>query len=121
MPLQSRHSLPAESTESKNTRAAVRYPVETPVVFGWIDKGGHAQEGRGNTLNISPHGLRVTAMIKPPRGASVSVKIFFPLLTGESRSLRVEADGMVLRVDRGGTFSAGSFSVQTRRMVLCAS
>jgi PilZ domain len=101
-------------------RANVRYPVQVPVIFGWIDNSGRARGGKGSTRDISPTGIHVTTAVNPPCGVSVDMKIYLPPTTGDSRGL-VEAKGVVLRIDRGGRSGASGFSIQTTRMALCAS
>jgi hypothetical protein len=96
---------------TKHIRRAVRYALETEVVFGWSDNDGLSRESRGFTRDISPRGAYVIATHCPPLGASVAMSFYLPILTGGSQTVQVQAQSRVLRVDSRGAGGCSGFSV----------
>lgn len=80
-------------------RKALRYVLQTSVVFSWIDRDGITQKGRGYTRDISTRGAYVNCSGCPPQGTSIAMSIYIPLLMGEGRFLRIQTEGCVLRVE----------------------
>lgn len=87
--------------ESNERRVALRYALRARVVFAWDDAGGARHESRGHTRDVGQKGAFVVAEDCPARGASVSLSIFLPVMGTESRVLRLEVAGRVLRSGKG--------------------
>jgi hypothetical protein len=104
----------------KELRSTFRYALRAKVVFTWLDGLGHPHYGRGCTCDISPRGIYVIASGGPPTGTSVDISIYLPALLDESRLIRMEAEGLVVRVEPGEAESSMGFSIQSQRMALCA-
>ena len=79
-------------------RNAVRYQLQIPAVFRWINDAGVSREGRGVTRDISDFGTYVYSSTIPPLSAEVNIEITRagesgakrPLLTGRMKVMRVE-------------------------------
>jgi hypothetical protein len=81
----------------------MRFPMDAPVVFWWKDAIGKRQQGEGRTYDVSELGAFVLASLCPPAGAQVSVKIAIGAVPDVARSLRMQVEGRVLRVEQVGT------------------
>lgn len=101
-----------------NTRIAVRYSLSARAIFTWRDSFGNLQESRGVTRNISPKGAYILAPKCPASGSPLSISIFLPPLGGETRTLCMESEGRVVRVEAVGEGSVG-FAVSSHRVNLC--
>lgn len=100
----------APACEAKQ-RSAVRYALELPVVFRWMERG-QARESHGRTRDISVRGAFVLSRECPPCGARVAVKMNFPA-TLRGRAGWLEAEGLVLRVERQTFAGAVGFVVES--------
>jgi hypothetical protein len=78
----------------------MRFPMDAPVVFWWKDAIGKRQQGEGRTYDVSELGAFVLASLCPPAGAQVSVKISIGAVPDVARSLRMQVEGQVLRVEQ---------------------
>lgn len=83
----------------EETRKGIRFPLEAPVVFWWVDSG-ITKRGEGRTRDISERGAFVLASTCPPRGTQTGFKIFLPALPGSEQKTTLEAEGQVLRVEQ---------------------
>lgn len=102
-------------------RATVRYSLRAKVVFTWCDSQGTAREEQGYTRNISQRGAYVIAARSPGKGDRVMLSFFLPALAGESRELRIDAAGKVLRVETATEREAPmGFAVSNESINLCA-
>lgn len=81
----------------------MRFPMDARVVFWWKDAIGKRQQGEGRTYDVSELGAFVLASLCPPAGAQVSVKISIEAVPDVARSLRMQVEGRVLRVEQVGT------------------
>jgi len=81
-------------------RKAMRFPLDVPVVFWWIDATGVYQLGEGRSYDVSESGVFVCARACPPAGAQVGLKIPIPEIFDAPRALRMEVAGRVLRVEQ---------------------
>jgi hypothetical protein len=97
----------------------MRYPVEARVSFSWNDGDGNQCHGEGTSRDISETGTFVLAPACPPVGAKVELGIFFVALPNPTRTLHMELEGQVLRVEQtpGGSGDIG-FAVLTQDVVL---
>jgi len=103
----------------RDARRAVRYTLETQVVFSWSDIDGFSRESHGCTRDVSPKGAYIIAARCPPLGASLAMSFYLPTLTGESQTIQVRAQSRVLRIDSGGAGQCAGFSVENVRATLC--
>jgi hypothetical protein len=102
-----------------DARRAVRYTLETQVIFSWSDTDGSSRESRGRTRDISPKGAYIIAASCPPLGASLAMSFYLPTLTGGSQTIQVRAQSRVLRIDSSGAGQCAGFSVENVRATLC--
>lgn len=93
-------------------RTVVRYPLEIPVVFRWIEQG-LIRESEGRTRDVSVRGAFVLADDCPPCRARVEIKMSFPAGSHRERVGWVEAKGSVLRVEPEWYSGAGGFAVES--------
>jgi hypothetical protein len=91
-------------------RSAVRYPLEVPVVFRWMERG-QARESQGLSRDVSVRGAFVLSRECPPCGARVVVSMNFPA-TLRARAGWVEAEGLVVRVERQTCMRPAGFVVE---------
>jgi hypothetical protein len=101
-------------------RRAVRYTLETQVVFSWSEIGGLPRESRGCTRDISPKGAYVIAACCPPLGTTLAMSFDLPALMGESQAVHVQVHSRVTRIDPEGAGRCAGFSVENVRTTLCA-
>jgi hypothetical protein len=78
----------------------MRFPIDVPVSFWWQDSIGERQQVEGHTYDVSELGAFVLASRCPPPGAHVNVKISIGALPDAPRGLRMEIEGLVLRVEQ---------------------
>jgi hypothetical protein len=100
---------------SGQRRAAMRYRLHAPVAFCWVDTKGLTWHGKGHTHDVSTRGICVLCSVSPPLGASVAMNIDIPLPRGATRSLRVEVEGHVVRLESSGMRS--SFCVECDHLI----
>ena len=81
-------------------RKAVRYALQVPTVFIWKDLNGIEQRVEGRTRDISISGAYVFARVCPPEGTSVKVDMLLATVPNSPRSLRLNAQGRVVRAER---------------------
>ena len=104
----------------RDLRRALRYTLETQVVFSWSEAGGVPRESRGCTRDISPKGAYIIAACCPPVGALLTMSFHLPTLAGQSQDVQVQARSRVLRIDSIGQGRCAGFSVENVRTTLCA-
>jgi hypothetical protein len=97
----------------------MRYPVEARVSFSWSDGDGNKCHGEGTSRDISETGAFVLAPACPPLGAKVELKVSFVALPNPTRTLHMELEGRVLRVEQTpeGQGDTG-FAVLTQGVIL---
>lgn len=101
------------------SRKTVRFYLEAEATCSWLDGDGHRKECKGWTRDVSQRGAYILASGNPPRGAMIHLVISLPLLAGEARPLRIEAEGLILRTDRVRRGLAG-FAITNQRLILCS-
>lgn len=101
------HKAPSAAKQ----RTAVRYPLEVPVVFRWIERG-QSRESHGLTRDVSVRGAFVLSGECPPCGARVAVKMNFPAAL-RARAGWLEAEGLVLRVEKQTSARPAGFVVES--------
>jgi len=84
---------------SGHSRKVIRFPVEAPIAFWWVDSGV-VKRSAGRTRDVSESGAFVFASKCPPLGIQVGFRVFLPVVPGFEHKTRVEADGQVLRVEQ---------------------
>lgn len=97
----------------------MRFPMDVPVIFWWQDATGARQQGEGRTYDVSELGTFILTSVCPPAGAQVSVKISLAAVPKAPRSLRMQVEGRVLRVEqvRSGAGRDG-FAILSDRAIL---
>jgi len=63
---------------SRETRRAMRFPLEARATFKWIDQTGVLHEREGRTLNISELGAFVRSREYPPERTPIELTVFLP-------------------------------------------
>ena len=102
----------------RHTRKVIRFPLEAPTLFWWMDRGT-VRRCEGRTRDISEDGAFVFSSTCPPRGIQIGLKVFLPVIPGMERDTRMEADGQVVRVEQArGCKEREGFAVLTQHMVL---
>lgn len=107
------HDLEQPAARCGERRTAIRYPLEIPVVFRWVERG-QERESHGCTRDVSVRGTFVHSGDCPPRGARVAIKLKFPALL-RRRAERVDGAGLVLRVERPSAVRDGGFVIESTR------
>lgn len=97
----------------------MRFPMDVPVVFWWRDEVQQLQEGAGRIYDVSEMGAFVLASLCPSVGAPITVKISIAAVPDAPRSLRMQVEGRVLRVEqvRRGALRDG-FAMLSDRAIL---
>ena len=89
-------------------RRAIRYSLAAPVVFTWTAPGAHRFQGAGVTRDVSKVGAFVLTSSCPPVGAIVKMEILFPSFRIAGQSLKLLAEGRVVRVEHPAHSEAGN-------------
>ena len=99
-------------------RKAIRFPLEAPISFWWMDSGV-VKRSEGKTRDVSERGAFVLATTCPPRGIQIGFKLSLPALPGFEHKTRVEADGQVIRVKQlRGRKECEGFAILTQHVIL---
>jgi hypothetical protein len=83
----------------RESRKAIRFPLEALVAFSWKDNTGMEQRARGRSRDISERGVFVLANNCPPVGVKIGLRIELPGHPKIAPGLRVHVEGHVLRVE----------------------
>lgn len=112
---QTLRSVEASSRTSSQRRTAVRYSLQAPVEFCWIDGKGTTSHGKGRTQDVSTKGIRIVCSASPPVGACVAMNVDIPLPGGNIQTLRIEIEGHVVRIQSSGAWCG--FCIQNDRVI----
>jgi|SRR5271156_1426087 len=96
------------TNESSERRVSLRYALHARVIFAWDDAKGQRRESRGHTRDVGQKGAFVFAQECPARGTPVSLSIFLPVMGAETKVLRLEVEGRVLRCGSGSGSANGA-------------
>jgi hypothetical protein len=77
-------------------RTSIRFPLEAPVTFSWMDENGSRQHGEGSSRDISEGGAFVFALVCPAVGSSVELRVPLEGLD----TTRIDLAGRVVRVEQ---------------------
>jgi hypothetical protein len=80
-------------------RTTIRYPLEASIVFWWKDENGTYRQEEGRGRDASDRGAFVFAVVCPPVGADIRIRISMEGFPDEAAALRIEVEGRVLRID----------------------
>lgn len=80
-------------------RRTVRYRLGAPVVFSWRGQAGARLQGEGVTRDISARGAFILTPTSPPAEVMVRMEIFLPALRDSGQSVRLAAEGRVIRIE----------------------
>ena len=92
----------------------MRFPLEVPVVFSWVDASGERQRSEGRSYDLSELGVFVLASDCPPAGTRVSVKIFLAGVINAPQAF-MEMQGRVLRIEQVRTNGRDGFAILSDR------
>ena len=100
-------------------RKSIRFALRVPVTFDWTDEVGNRHRGEGITRDIGSKGEFVQSRSCPPDATRISLDILLPRIPTAIRSLRIQAEGWVVRVEaeEGDSREAG-FAVRNERSAL---
>jgi hypothetical protein len=102
---------PVLVTERKlQRRSAVRYMLQLPVIFYWIDAGEHT--AAGFTCDVALDGALIQSAACPPIGCDVRIEVLIPSLDISREQVRIQCLGKVTRAVRhrgGSTFGVRGF------------
>lgn len=79
-------------------RHTSRFEIVAPVSYWWPSPTGALHSSKGETRNISQRGVLVAAEECPPLGSPVQLTIRLPRLREKGLGMRLEGEGMVVRV-----------------------
>ena len=100
----------------------MRFRLQLPVVFSWLDENGKQQIGEGCSRDLSSGGVRVNSENVPPVGASVEMNVCLPQPGWQIAPAELHARGRVVRVDvndhEPADLSLRSFAVKNDRIVM---
>lgn len=94
-------------------RTAVRYALQIPVTYRWIEQGT-AREAGGCTRDVSVRGAYVITGDCPPCGANLWIKMSFPRGSRRGKLQWIDAEGSVVRVENPSTAQGGGFVVESQ-------
>jgi hypothetical protein len=87
-------------------RSAVRYKLQLPVIFHWIDGVEHA--AGGFTCDVALDGALIQSAVCPPIGCDVRIEVLIPSPDHSRDQLRIQCSGKVTRsVSQSGSNSFG--------------
>ena len=86
----------------------MRFPVRTPVIFWWTNEHGERQQAEGHSRDISEQGAFVFAPDCPPLGVNVGLRIDVEALPDANKTLPIEFEGTIVRVEQPGVENASS-------------
>lgn len=73
--------------------------MSVPVDFSWRDSNGNHHQGKGFTRNLSAAGLFLVTQTPVPVGAAIRFEAFLPPMSAEASVLRMQGEGVVVRVE----------------------
>ena len=88
-------------------RKARRYQLNAPVLFSCQRSGGKLQVSEGVSRDISMRGIFVLAADAPAVGAHIELDAYLPAVSGQGRTVKLHAEGRVLRVEVQGAPATG--------------
>ncbi len=88
-------------------RKEVRYRLQAPVIFDWLNEDQIRQLGGGFIRDISTRGLFASSSTPPPVGVAIRLEVIV-LLFEDEPSAPIKAKGRVIRVE--GTGEGGGFA-----------
>jgi len=88
-------------------RSSLRYPLRAEAIFAWDDEMGRHCERHGHTRDVGRKGAFIFAGECPPSGAVVALSVFLPASSREGGTLRIEAQGCVVRSEADGEGEVG--------------
>jgi hypothetical protein len=111
-----RTSTPNSSSIPVSTqrRCAMRYVLQAPVAFCWIDSEGSTCHSHGRTQDVSTKGIRILSPVSLPVGVCVAMNIDIPLPRTGQQPMRIEVQGRVVRFESAG--SKRSFCIEYDRV-----
>ena len=80
-------------------RSVIRYSLAASATFSWAGLGAQRLQGEGVTRDVSTEGAFVLTPSCPPTGAVVRIQILLPSFRVADRSLKLVAEGRVVRVE----------------------
>lgn len=88
-------------------RKAKRYQLNAPVLFSCQRSGGKLLVSEGVSRDISMRGIFVLAADAPAVGMYIELDAYLPASSGQGRTVKLHAEGRVLRVEAQGGPATG--------------
>jgi hypothetical protein len=89
-------------------RSSLRYRLRAEAIFAWDDEFGQHRERHGHTRDVGRKGAFVFATECPPNGAVVALSVLLPASNRKTRTMRIEAQGCVVRAEPEGAGEAAT-------------
>ena len=83
-------------------RNRVRYRLAANAMFSWESAQGGRLLGKGVTRDISLLGAFILSLTSPPVGTALELEVFLPPLLQGARSVRIQTEAKVIRVEHTG-------------------
>ena len=100
-------------------RKNIRFALQMPITFSWVDEHGVGQMGEGRSRDIGASGAFVFALRCPPPGTTVRLHIFLSLDPQAARTLEIQAEARVLRVEQAAsTEETIGFAARNQKVVI---
>jgi len=98
-------------------RKSIRFELRIPAIFRWRDHGGEHERG-GFTRDVSVKGVFIATPICPPKASELKLDLLLPALDGAAPGLKLEGEGLIIRVENGIGFAvATDFSTERTEML----
>lgn len=99
----------------------IRLPLKASIMFWWKDESGKHRQSTGRTRDVSERGVFVVTASHPHIGATIGLRMFLDAAF-DAMALRIEIEGLVLRVERSRIKRrSGGFAVLSRQIILADS
>lgn len=98
----------------RNSRRAIRFPLDVTTIFYWSDRLGVQHQAEGRVRDVSEHGAFISSLQYPPAGGPVLLRIFLQDTTPEAPAVLLSMEARVVRTEGVGGGNAGGFAVEGR-------
>jgi hypothetical protein len=93
-------------------RKTIRFPLQVPVTFWWVNGNGKTRQGEGRSRDLSEHGAFVFAPVCPPVGTNVVLTIPLEGVPNEVGPIPVKVEGEVRRIEQVPDEGKEGFAIQ---------
>jgi hypothetical protein len=112
-------NVPVALGAATERRLSLRYALHAHTDFAWDDESGRHRESHGHTRDVGRTGVFILATECPANGSLVALRVFLPAANGETSTLRIEAQGSVVRAESSDELETGpGFAVSHQQVNL---